>query len=193
MTTPPPPQPNPHAPQGGNPYGQPTPPPPYGQQPGQFPQQPGPYGQQPPGPYGQQPGQPVPPPPYGQQQPGAWGGAPVPPAAPSRGKKIGKKIGGIVLALIASVGFYVVKHVITDDDTTSLSVGDCLQNKGTDNKPDIKKVDCSDSKAQHKVLKKVDGSTLYTLACQNVEGTTAALTWQERSDKFTLCLTDVKK
>lgn len=168
MTTPPPHQ-NPYGPQGG-----------------------APYGQQPPPPYGQQPGQPTPPP-YGQQQPGGWGGAPVPPPAPSKGKKIGKKIGTIVLCVLVSTGIYIAKHMITDDDTTVLGVGDCLQNKGTDSKPDIKKVDCTDSKASHKVLKKVDGSTLYTLACNNVEGTTAALTWEERSNKFTLCLGDIKK
>ncbi|MEU1822927.1 hypothetical protein ABZ502_10840 [Streptomyces abikoensis] len=173
MTTPPPHQ-NPYGPQGGAPYGQ---------------QPPAPYGQ--PGPYGQQPGQPAPPP-YGQQ-PGGWGGAPTPPPAPSKGKKIGKKIGSIVLSVLVLTGIYIAKHMITDDDTTVLEVGDCLQNKGTNSKPDIKKVDCTDSKASHKVLKKVDGSTLYPLACNNVEGTTAALTWEERADKFTLCLGDNKK
>lgn len=175
LSTPPPNQ-HPYGQQGGSPYGQP--------QPGPYAQQPGPYGQQPPGPYGQQPG------PYGQ--PGGYPGTPVPPPAPSRGKRLGKKIGGLVLALIAAVGFYFFRHM-SDDDTTSLAVGDCLQNTGSMTNPNIKKLDCTDSKATHKVLKKVDGSTLASLACSNVEGATEALTWKERTNKFTLCLGDNKK
>ncbi|MEV5237617.1 hypothetical protein AB0K89_00510 [Streptomyces cinnamoneus] len=175
MTTPPPNQ-NPYAPQGGNPWGQQPP------APGQ---QPGPYGQQPPAaPYGQQPAAP-----YGQ--PGGWQQAPVPPPAPRRSvKKILRNVVLPILGLIIAGGAWLFGK---GDDTTKLAVGDCLQNTGTSTKPSIEKLDCSDAKATHKVLKKVDGSTLAQLACTNVDGTIAALTWKERSDSFTLCLGSSKK
>ncbi|MFI1969930.1 LppU/SCO3897 family protein [Streptomyces cinnamoneus] len=168
MSTPPPNQ-NPYAPQGGASYGQ---------------QQPGPYSQQPQAPYGQQaPG------PYGQ--PGGFPTAPVPPPAPKRSfKKIFRNIVVPIAGLTVIAGGWLFSK---SDDTTKLAVGDCLQNSGTNDKPNVKKRDCTDSKATFKVLKKVDGSTLYTLACQDVEERTAALTWKERSDSFTLCLGDNKK
>ncbi|MFF4405161.1 hypothetical protein ACMATS_19275 [Streptoverticillium reticulum] len=195
MTTPPPHQ-NPYAQQGGgNPYAQPPQAPygappqgPYAQQPPQGPygQQPpqGPYGQQPPGPYGQQP----PPGPYGQ--PGGFPQAPMPPQAPSRSpKKVIRNIVVPVIALVVVVGGWLFGK---SDDTTKLAVGDCLQNTGSSSSPSIKKLPCTDSKATYKVLKKIDGFTLASLACSNVEGATSALTWKERSNRFTLCLSNNK-
>ncbi|PHQ50663.1 hypothetical protein BLA24_17875 [Streptomyces cinnamoneus] len=168
MSTPPPNQ-NPYAPQGGAPYGQ---------------QQPGPYGQQPQAPYGQPaPG------PYGQ--PGGFPGAPVPPPAPKRSfKKIFRNVVIPVIGVGVIVGGWLFGK---SDDAKELAVGDCMRNAGTDSKPDVKKLDCSDAQATYKVLKKVDGSTLASLACSGVDGTTAAFTLKERSNSFTLCLGDNKK
>lgn len=185
MTTPPPQQ-NPYAQQGGgNPYAQ-QPQTPYGPPPqGPYAQQPpqGPYGQQSPGPYGQQP-----PGPYGQ--PGGFPGAPVPPQAPRRTpKKVIRNIVLPIVALVIAAGSWLFGK---SDDTTRLAVGDCLQNTGTDSKPAIKKLSCTDSKAAYKVLKKIDGFTISSLACSNVEGATSALTWKERSNHFTLCLSNNK-
>ncbi|MEV4432012.1 hypothetical protein [Streptomyces sp. NPDC049585] len=179
MTTPPPNQ-HPYAPQGGGtPYGQ-QPPAPYGQQPGPYPQQPGPYPQQP-GPYGQQP-----PAPYGQ--PGTFPGNPVQPPKRSKLKFIRKVVVPIIAIIVAACGWFFSKG----DDTQKLAVGDCLRNSGTENKPEIHKVDCTDAKATHKVLKKVSG-TYSDSVCNGVEGTVAALTWEERRNNFVLCLADNKK
>ncbi|MFI0964336.1 hypothetical protein ACH4S8_23425 [Streptomyces sp. NPDC021080] len=163
MTTPPP--------QGQNPFAQ-------GQQPyGQPPQGQAPYGQPPQG-YPQQPGQPG----FPQQA----GYAPVPPQRPKRGFREYLRI---VLA-VAGLGIIVGGWLIHNDseDAKKLAVGDCLYNKGTDSNPDVIQVDCTDSKATHKVLKKADGASLPSLTCQNVAGTTATLTWKETGESFTLCL-----
>ncbi|MFI9239046.1 hypothetical protein [Streptomyces cinnamoneus] len=177
MTTPPPHQ-NPHAPQGGNPYGQ----------------QPGPYGQQPPaGPYGQQP----PAPPYGQQptapygQPGGWQGAPVPPPARPRRSPM-KIIRNIVLPILGLI-IAGAAWLFGQDDAETLQAGQCLENTGSSYKPNIQKRDCTASNATHKVLKKVKGTSSAYTACENVEGTVAAVTWRERSDSFVLCLASNKK
>ncbi|NGO75910.1 hypothetical protein G6045_09525 [Streptomyces sp. YC504] len=166
-----------------------TTPPPQGQNP--FAQGQNPYGQQPQGgnPYGQPTapqGVPQQPSPYFNQ-----GGAPVPPPAPRGGglKKVlrfGLPIAGLLVAGIAYL-------VVGGDDAEKLAVGDCLRNKGTDSNASVEKLDCSDSKATHTVLKKADGSTLASLACTSVQDkTTATLTWQEGSDSFVLCLGDNK-
>jgi hypothetical protein len=88
------------------------------------------------------------------------------------------------------VGIIVGGWLIHNDseDAKKLAVGDCLYNKGTANDPDVVQVDCADSKATHKVLKKADGASLPSLTCQNVTGTTATLTWTETGESFTLCL-----
>ncbi|MCX5605011.1 hypothetical protein AB0H92_15795 [Streptomyces phaeochromogenes] len=168
MTTPPP--------QGQNPFAQ-----------GQPPQGQNPYGQPPSGnPYGQpQPGDP-------QQSPSPYfnQGAPVPPpAAPARsGFKKYLRFIIPVAALSIAAGTY----FFGGDDATKLQAGDCLRNTGSDSNATVEKLDCSDSKATHKVLAKKDGSSLAQLACQSVQGTTAALSWQEGSDSFVLCLADNK-
>lgn len=169
MTTPPP--------QGQNPFAQ-------GQQPyGQPPQGQAPYGQQPPQGYPQQPGQPG----FPQQ------GAPYAPEPPQRPKRSFKQYLRIVVA-IAGLGIIVGGWLINKDgdDAKKLAVGDCLYNKGTENDPQVVQVDCTDSKATHKVLKKADGASVATLTCGSVTGTTATLTWKETGESFTLCLGDNK-
>lgn len=163
-----------------------TTPPPQGQHP--FPQGQQAYGQPqapypPQGGYPQQPGQP------GFPPPGAAPYAPMPPQKPKRGVKQYLRIAGIVVGLIVVAGGWWANH---NDDTTKLAVGDCLTNKGSDKDPKIEKLDCSDSKADYKVLKKDGSTSLAMLACQSVQGTTAAIEWKEGSDSFVLCLGDNK-
>lgn len=190
MSVPPPPQGgNPFGQQGGQPYAQPGMAPQGGQPPqGGYgypgPQQggPPPHGQQPP--YGQpQPGQP----PYqGQQQPY---GQPTPPPK----KPTWKKIKTIVTVIAAVIGLSLAAYSFFDkDDAKDVGVGDCLKNAGSDDKPDIKKLDCSDSEATHKVLKKADNTSSH-LSCNSVEGWNGmAYTQQKRGDSFVLCLAEVK-
>ncbi|MFB9461272.1 LppU/SCO3897 family protein [Streptomyces cinereospinus] len=133
--------------------------------------------------------------PYGQPQgqapfppQGAVPTVPVAPQRPRRGIKQYLRIAVVVAGLIfAAVGWYV-----GNDDTKQLAVGDCLTNKGSDESPEIEQLDCTDTKAQYKVLKKDDSTSLSMLACQSVQGTTAAIEWTEGSDSFVLCLGDNK-
>ncbi|AKJ12077.1 hypothetical protein ABB07_19160 [Streptomyces incarnatus] len=164
MTTPPPQGQNPFA-QGQQPYGQPQAP---------YPPQGG---------YPQQPGQPGFPP---------QGAAPYAPAPqrPKRNVKLYVRIAIVVVGLIAAAGGYLNSH---NDDTQKLAVGDCLTNKGTAKDPNIEQLDCGDAKADYKVLKKDGDTSIATLACQSVQGTTAAIEWREGSDSFVLCLGDNKK
>ncbi|MGW4977985.1 LppU/SCO3897 family protein [Streptomyces mirabilis] len=160
MTTPPP--------QGQNPFAQ-----------GQPPQGQAPYGPPPQG-YPQQPAQPG----FPQQGPIPY--APVAPQSPKRGVKWYLRIVLAIAGLSVVVGGLVLNN--DSEDAKKLAVGDCLYNKGTANDPDVIQVDCTDSKATHKVLKKADGASLPSLTCQNVTGTTATLTWKETGESFTLCL-----
>ncbi|MBA4862924.1 hypothetical protein H1V43_16280 [Streptomyces sp. PSKA54] len=131
MTTPPPQGHNPFA-QGQQPYGQPEGGNPYAQQSTQ--------------------GQPGVPP----QQPSPYIGAPDPaPQQARRGVKQYLRIGGfIVAALVVAGGWWA-----SQDDAQSAAVGDCMQRGSTDdNNPDLEVVECSDAKAQYKVLAKIEGS-----------------------------------
>ncbi|MCF3129037.1 LppU/SCO3897 family protein [Streptomyces olivochromogenes] len=144
-----------------------TTPPPQGQAP--YPPQGG-YPQQGQAPYPPQPGAPT---------------APMPPQKPKRSVRQYLRIGGIILGLAVVAGGYYLNN---DDDSKKLAVGDCLTNTGSDTSPEIKQLDCSDSKADYKVLKKDGSTSVSQLACQSVKGTTAALEWKEGSDSFVLCL-----
>lgn len=199
MSVPPPPQGgNPFGQQGGQPYAQPGPPqggpppqggygypgppqggqPPHGQpQPGQQP----PYGQPP---HGQQP-YPGQPPYQGQQQYGQPGPPPK--------KSPWKKIKTIATVIVAVVGLSLAAYSFFDkDDAKDVAVGDCLKNAGSDTDPDIKKLDCSDSDATHKVLKKADNTSSH-LTCNSVEGWNGmAYTQKKSGDSFVLCLGPAK-
>jgi hypothetical protein len=154
-------------PQGQQPYGQPQPQAPYPPQGG----------------YPQQPGQP------GFPQQGTAPYAPVPPQRPKRSVRQYLRIAGVAVALVVIAGGWYFNN---SDDTKKLAVGDCLTNKGSDSDPQIEQLDCSNSKADYKVLKKDGSTSIAQLACQSVKGTTAALEWKEGSDSFVLCLGDNK-
>ncbi|MBU7597789.1 hypothetical protein JGS22_009195 [Streptomyces sp. P38-E01] len=183
MSVPPPPP-------GGFPQGN-QPGQPYGGQPGQPPQggmppQGGGYG------YPQQGGQP----PYGQPygQPGApQGGIPgqQPPQQSSPWEKF-KKIKTIVVGIVVVAGLSLAAYgFLTKDDAEDVAAGDCLRNTGSNSEPDIEKLDCSDSEATHKVLKKIEGSSL-SFSCNSVEGTVTSYTQQKKGDSFVLCLGPAK-
>jgi hypothetical protein len=169
MTTPPPPGQSPYGPPPQAGYGYPQQPP----QPGAVPPQGG---------FGQAPGG-YPPPGPGYPQ----GGFP-PPAAPKRGmSRLAIRL--IVLGVVIVVG--IVVAVLNHNDAESVKAGDCMQNTGTDDNPDMKQRDCSDSRATYVVLKKISGST-DTTKCDNVPGDKAAYYETENGSSFMLCLGDNK-
>lgn len=94
---------------------------------------------------------------------------------------------GWILPIIAIVGVIVGYVITSGDESTELAVGDCTRNTGTDDAAKLEKLDCSDPKAEYKVLAKKDG-THATLLCQDVQGTRAAFTLDRSGDSFTLCL-----
>ncbi|MGW7403073.1 LppU/SCO3897 family protein [Streptomyces sp. NPDC054833] len=155
-----------------------TTPPPQGQNPfaqGQAPYPPqGGQPQQGQAPYPPQPGAPY---------------APVPPQRPKRSVRQYLRIGGLIVGLIVVAGGWYLNH---NDPAKKLAVGDCLTNKGTDTDVKVEQLDCSDPKADYKVLKKDGSTSVSQIACQAVKGTTAALEWKEGSDSFVLCLGDNK-
>ncbi|MER5178618.1 hypothetical protein ABT009_09640 [Streptomyces sp. NPDC002896] len=167
MTTPPP--------QGQNPFAQ-------GQQ--------QPYGQPQGGnPYAQQaaPGQPGVP-----QQPSPYIGAPAPaPQPPRRSIKQYFRIAGFVVAALVVAGGWWASR----DDAQAAAVGDCMHRGSTnDNNPDLEVVECSDAKAQYKVLAKIDGSFTSLTAdkkCSD-EAPDFQYAYTETGDgnNFLLCLKD---
>ncbi|TVL92372.1 hypothetical protein [Streptomyces sp. SAJ15] len=134
--------------------------------------------------------------PFAQQPPapgGQFNAYPAPPA-PAPPRRNFKKIARNIVLPIAGIGIAVGAYLGgVGDDTLELAAGDCLQNTGSTSNPDIEKLECTDAKATHKVLKKVDGTSLSDLACQSTAGTVAAITWKEGSDSFVLCLGNAKK
>ncbi|MFF2327707.1 MULTISPECIES: hypothetical protein [unclassified Streptomyces] len=151
-----------YPPQQGPPYGQ-QPYPPQQPQPGYgYPQQQPPQ-QQPPQQYGypQQYPQQQPYPPQQQQ----WGSPPPPPAPSRRGGGLGIKnilriIGVVVAVIVLGVVWFVSR-----DDAREAEAGDCMVNHGSTVSPDLKIVDCSDSKAAYKVVE-VFGGTLDDTKCE---------------------------
>lgn len=186
MTTPPPGPPNPYGqppqqPQGG--YGFPQQPPPQQPQSGYgFPQQPPPpagYPQQ--GGFPQQPGG-YPPPAPGFQQGGAF---PPPPRPARRGfSRLWVRLA--ILGVVVVIGILV--GVFNSDDSQTVKAGDCVQNTGSDNSPDLKQRSCSDSDATYKVLKKVTGTSDPESACADVRGTESGFYETENGSSFVLCL-----
>jgi len=169
VTTPPP-QGNPFAQGQQQPYGQPQGQAPYPPQ-GGFPQQAG------------QPGFPPP-------------GAPVPPEQPRR-KLSFKTIKNIVIA-VAVVSVAVGGYIASRDDANTAAVGDCMHRGNTDdNNPDLEVVECSSSKAQYKVLAKIEGSfltdSMASSKCE-AEAKDFQYVYTESGDSkdFLLCLKDHK-
>ncbi|MEU5820763.1 MULTISPECIES: LppU/SCO3897 family protein [Streptomyces] len=142
---------------------------PYGQQPAQpYPPQQGGYGypqQQPQQPQQGWGGPQQPYPPHQGQQPQGWGGGPQGPqgpAQPSGGKKAflaTRNIIIIVVGIAVLIGLKFGLGEMFESDAKAASVGDCLENKGTNFDPDMKSVDCSSSAAEYKVAEVHDNTT----------------------------------
>ncbi|MFE0676553.1 hypothetical protein [Streptomyces sp. NPDC058867] len=149
-----------------------TTPPPQGQNP--FAQGQNPYAQQP---DGQAP------------QPGTAPFAPVPPAAPNRrvSKKVLRILAFVVVAILIAVG----KWYMGKTDAESVSVGNCMQNKGTQVSPDLKTIDCSSADAEFEVVEKFD-NTSDDSKCESVA--TAEISYYQTGDghDVVLCLKQVK-
>ena len=161
-----------------------TPPPPQGQNP---------YAQTPSAPVGQQPGQPGVPP----QQPYAPfpnQGAPGPPPAPAakpQSKKAHRIGGATLIAHIVGLLKFGAGWFLTRDDAETTSVGSCMHNEGTDSNADLNEVDCSDSKAQYKVVEKFDGSRDES-KCEAVTEATISYVQYGGGHDVVLCLVEVK-
>ncbi|GAA2523671.1 MULTISPECIES: LppU/SCO3897 family protein [Streptomyces] len=145
---------------------------------------------QPQAPYPPQPGQPGIPP------QGAGPYAPVPPQ-PSGRKLSFKTIKNIVI-VVAVAGIAIGGYITSRDDANTAAVGDCMHRGSTnDNNPDLEVVECSDAKAQYKVLAKIEGSflteTLASSKCE-AEAKDFQYTYTESGDgkDFLLCLKDYK-
>jgi hypothetical protein len=150
------------------------------------------------------PGGDVPPPPFaGQAYP--------PPATEGLGdapkkKSTGRKILGIVLALVVAVvvllGLAIAKNALLgpSDTTKDAKVGSCLDNKA--NADEIAVVDCADAKAVDKVVGKVPGVSEATFRA-DADGTVCAPFPDAKTslfkgegaaaDNYVLCLQPVKK
>ncbi|MEV0090527.1 hypothetical protein [Streptomyces sp. NPDC050738] len=175
MSTPPP--------QGQNPYAQ-QPTTPYGQQP----QGGNPFGQQQPG---------VPP----QQQPPYFNqGGPIPqaPVGQQTGSGKAKKILRIVIP-VAVIAIVAVTWFANRDGASSASVGDCMhRGSASATDPDLKVVDCSDAKAQYKVLAKIKGDFSRTEAsakCTEAVKDAFQYTYTQTNSgsSFLLCIAEYKK
>lgn len=181
MSTPPPygtqPTPGQHPGQTPNPYGAPAAggPNPYAT-PGQAPGTP--YGQPPQQPY---PGQaPIP----GQPYPGAQYPLPVEAPKKSWAARMGTGL-AIRIGVLAVVGIGAVIYAFASGDPSTASVGDCVHNSGTDSKPDVSTLSCTDPKADFKVLKTFDSSD--TDLCKDVPGIEAEY-YQTGRSSILLCL-----
>lgn len=168
------------------PYAQP----PYGQAPvPQQPYAPGPYGQ-PPHPQQPHPQQPNPQAPYAQPPYGqAPYGYPQPGAAPSappakRGARSKLRIVGAVGGCVAlAVGYFV-----SGPSVSSAKPGDCVRVSGSRS---VEIVNCTDSKANYKVLSKFTGTTDVT-RCRQTPQTTSAVSGKSgrrwNKTRYVLCL-----
>ncbi|MEV7597675.1 hypothetical protein AB0O91_09875 [Kitasatospora sp. NPDC089797] len=159
------------------PYGrQQTAPPPYGAPPQvPYPQQP--YGQ---APYGQAP--------YGQQEPTGPYGYPRPAAAAQppakRGARAKLRIAGVVGGCVAlAVGYF-----LSGPSVNSAKPGDCVRVTGP---RAVEVVNCTDSKANYKVLSKFTGTT-DVARCRQTPQTTSAVSGKSgrrwNKTRYVLCL-----
>ncbi|MFD5465176.1 hypothetical protein ACFWIQ_20445 [Kitasatospora sp. NPDC127059] len=158
---------------------------PYGQQPpAPQPYAPGPYGPppQPQPPYGQPPyGQaPYGQAPYGHPQPGA-----VPPAPPAK-RGVRSKLR--VVGLIGGCAALAVGYFVAGPSVSSAKPGDCVQVSGA---RDVSIVNCTDRKANYKVLSKFTDTTDVN-RCRQTPQTTSAVSgksgrrWNKK--RYVLCL-----
>jgi hypothetical protein len=110
------------------------------------------------------------------------------PNAPGRpmdpGKPLFKRPAVLGLLIpVAVIALLVVANLNKDPEAT---IGSCVYNKGTADKPNVKVVDCSSSDADYKVIGRLD-NTVDGDQCAKFQDSTVSYT--DRNAKFTLCLT----
>ncbi|MFI5707494.1 toxin-antitoxin system, toxin component [Kribbella sp. NPDC051620] len=111
--------------------------------------------------------------------------APNPPGRPmDPGKPLFNRPAVLGLLIpIALIGLIVVANLNKDPEAT---IGSCVYNKGTADKPNVKVVDCSSSDADYKVIGRLD-NTVDGDQCAKFQDSTVSYT--DRNAKYTLCLT----
>lgn len=99
--------------------------------------------------------------------------------------------------MLIVAGVAIGGYISSRDDAQTAAVGDCMHRGSTDdNNPDLEVVDCADTKAQYKVLAKIEGSflteTLASSKCE-AEAKDFQYTYTESGDgkDFLLCLKDM--
>ena len=97
----------------------------------------------------------------------------------------------IVVAVIIGLLKFGAGWFLTRDDAETTSVGSCMHNEGTNSSPDLNEVDCSDSKAQYKVVQKFDGSSDDS-KCEAVTEATISYVQYGGGHDVVLCLKEVK-
>ncbi|WJV47551.1 LppU/SCO3897 family protein [Streptomyces flavofungini] len=111
-------------------------------------------------------------------------GGPDPQAPRKSKKKLKFSIVGVAVVALIAGGVVLAGK----DEAAAAEVGDCMSvgNPTSSTDPDLKIVDCGDSKAAYKVAEKKDSGT-----CD----ITKYATYREsgRGDDFTLCLSKLKK
>ncbi|GHG40832.1 LppU/SCO3897 family protein [Streptomyces zaomyceticus] len=115
--------------------------------------------------------------------------APEQPAAPaSKGSRILKKVGGVVVAIVIAVAVKLGLPYLTGDAPVHAKAGECVTVTGPDNDPKVDTTDCSSGKADlFKVVKVIDD----TFDVNKCGTELSALAQQLESDKFVLCLEEV--
>ncbi|MFD9224726.1 hypothetical protein ACFYXH_20910 [Streptomyces sp. NPDC002730] len=98
---------------------------------------------------------------------------------------------GLVVVLAGLVAFSVFGPHDSKDDAGTLKAGDCFQNTGTTETPEVKKLGCTDAHADYTVLKTVKDAVSGTLACSDVTGATGSLT-QVGAESFVVCFKESK-
>ncbi len=118
----------------------------------------------------------------------------VPDSAPApeapKGKKVLKKVGGIVVAIVIAVAVKLALPHLTGDAPVHAKVGECVVVAGAENDPKVETADCSSGKADLYKVEKVFEDTFDLAKCGDE---LSALAQQLDSDKFVLCLSEVKK
>lgn len=105
--------------------------------------------------------------------------------ASAAGKKLLQIVGSLVLAGVIAAGYFAYKYFSGDTDLAK--AGDCLVGNSGSN---IKTIDCSDPKAQWKVLARVSSEA----GCNPYKETDATMTSTgRRSSSYVLCLQEIKK
>ncbi|MEW2085977.1 hypothetical protein [Streptomyces sp. NPDC005283] len=92
---------------------------------------------------------------------------------------------GLVVVLAGLVAFSVFGPHDSTDDVGTLKAGDCFQNTGTTETPEVKKLGCTAAHADYTVLKTFKDAVT-GLVCSDVTGATGSLT-QVGAESFVVC------